>query len=208
MFKNIEELIEDSKNYSSVIELMIAIEMEQTGRNREQIWEMMEHNLETMLDSVKKGLAGKKSLTGLTGGDAKLMDDYIKSGKALSGELILGAARDAVAVNEVNAQMGLICATPTAGSAGCLPGVLTSAIKTLDLSHEQQVEFLFVAGAFGLAIANNATISGAEGGCQDRWSCFCFGNGISCTRFSCWWFCRTSRLCDCYCLAKHVRLNL
>ena len=73
---------------------------------------MMEHNLETMLDSVKKGLAGKKSLTGLTGGDAKLMDDYIKSGKALSGELILGAARDAVAVNEVNAQMGLICATP------------------------------------------------------------------------------------------------
>ena len=166
MFKNIEELIEDSKNYSSVTELMIAIEMEQTGRNREQIWEMMEHNLETMLDSVKKGLAGKKSLTGLTGGDAKLMDDYIKSGKALSGELILGAARDAVAVNEVNAQMGLICATPTAGSAGCLPGVLTSAIKTLDLSHEQQVEFLFVAGAFGLAIANNATISGAEGGCQ------------------------------------------
>ncbi len=60
MFKNIEELIEDSKNYSSVTELMIAIEMEQTGRNREQIWEMMEHNLETMLDSVKKGLAGKK----------------------------------------------------------------------------------------------------------------------------------------------------
>ena len=166
MFKNIEELIEDSKNYSSVTELMIAIEMEQTGRNREQIWEMMEHNLETMLDSVKKGLVGKKSLTGLTGGDAKLMDDYIQSGKALSGDIILGAARDAVAVNEVNAQMGLICATPTAGSAGCLPGVLTSAIKTLGLTHEQQVEFLFVAGAFGLAIANNATISGAEGGCQ------------------------------------------
>lgn len=84
----------------------------------------------------------------------------------MSGDIILGAARDAVAVNEVNAQMGLICATPTAGSAGCLPGVLTSAIKTLGLTHEQQVEFLFVAGAFGLAIANNATISGAEGGCQ------------------------------------------
>ena len=81
---------------------MIAIEIEQTGRNRKQIWEMMEHNLDTMLDSVKKGLAGKKSLTGLTGGDAKLMDDYIKSGKALSGELILGAARDAVAVNEAS----------------------------------------------------------------------------------------------------------
>lgn len=62
MFKNIEELIEDSKNYSSVTELMIAIEMEQTGRNREQIWEMMEHNLETMLDSVKRGLLVKNHL--------------------------------------------------------------------------------------------------------------------------------------------------
>jgi L-serine dehydratase len=166
MFKNIAELIEDSKKYASVSELMIAIEMEQTGLDREQIWALMERNLETMLNSIEKGLLGKKSLTGLTGGDAKLMDDYIKAGKALSGERILGAARDAVAVNEVNAQMGLICATPTAGSAGSMPGVLSSATKTLGLTHEQQIEFLFAAGAFGLAIANNATISGAEGGCQ------------------------------------------
>ncbi|RZI48523.1 L-serine ammonia-lyase, iron-sulfur-dependent, subunit alpha [Lactococcus kimchii] len=166
MFKNIEELMEDAKNYPSVAELMIAVEIEQTGRDRAQIWSLMERNLTTMLDSVAKGLQGQKSLTGLTGGDAKLMEDYIQSGKSLSGDVILGAARDAVAVNEVNAQMGLICATPTAGSAGCLPGVLTSAIKTLNLTHEQQIEFLFTAGAFGLAIANNATISGAEGGCQ------------------------------------------
>lgn len=166
MFKNIEELMEDAKNYPSVAELMIAVEIEQTGRDRAQIWGLMERNLTTMLDSVAKGLQGQKSLTGLTGGDAKLMEDYIQSGKSLSGDVILGAARDAVAVNEVNAQMGLICATPTAGSAGCLPGVLTSAIKTLNLTHEQQIEFLFTAGAFGLAIANNATISGAEGGCQ------------------------------------------
>ncbi|QDK71551.1 L-serine ammonia-lyase, iron-sulfur-dependent, subunit alpha [Lactococcus protaetiae] len=166
MFKNIAELIEDSKKYSSVTELMIAIEMEQTGRERKQIWDLMERNLETMLNSVDKGLLGEKSLTGLTGGDAKLMNEYILSGKALSGDIILGAARDAVAVNEVNAQMGLICATPTAGSAGCLPGVLTAATAKLSLTHENQIEFLFAAGAFGLAIANNATISGAEGGCQ------------------------------------------
>ncbi|MGM9886240.1 MAG: L-serine ammonia-lyase, iron-sulfur-dependent, subunit alpha [Lactococcus sp.] len=166
MFTNVESLIEEAKKYDSVAEMMIAIEIEQTGRERAQIIEMMEHNLETMLASVEKGLLGEKSRTGLTGGDAKLMDAYIKSGKALSGDVILGAARDAVAVNEVNAQMGLICATPTAGSAGCLPGVLTAATQKLGLSHQQQVDFLFVGGAFGLAIANNATISGAEGGCQ------------------------------------------
>lgn len=145
---------------------MIAIEMEQTGRGRAQIISMMEHNLETMITSIQKGLLGEKSRTGLTGGDAKLMNEYITSGKGLSGDIILGAARDAVAVNEVNAQMGLICATPTAGSAGCMPGVLTAAVQKLGLNHEQQVDFLFSGGAFGLAIANNATISGAEGGCQ------------------------------------------
>ncbi len=62
--------------------------------------------------------------------------------------------------------MGLICATPTAGSAGVVPGVLMAVRDRLDLTHEQQLEFLFTAGAFGLVIANNASISGAEGGCQ------------------------------------------
>ena len=50
--------------------------------------------------------------------------------------------------------------------AGCLPAVLTTAIEKLDLSESQQLDFLFTAGAFGLVIANNASISGAEGGCQ------------------------------------------
>ena len=54
--------------------------------------------------------------------------------------------------------MGLVCATPTAGSAGCLPAVLTSAIEKLHLDEHQQLEFLLAAGAFGLVIANNASI--------------------------------------------------
>ena len=61
--------------------------------------------------------------------------------------------------NESNAKMGLVCATPTAGSAGCLPAVLTTAIEKLGLSQSQQLDFLFTAGAFGLVIANNASIS-------------------------------------------------
>ena len=64
--------------------------------------------------------------------------------------------------------MGLICATPTAGSAGVVPCVLMAVRDRLGLSHEQQLEFLFTAGAFGLVIANNASISGAEGGCRQK----------------------------------------
>lgn len=71
-----------------------------------------------------------------------------------------------MAVNELNAKMGLVCATPTAGSAGCLPAVLAVAIDKLKLSEKEQLDFLFTAGAFGLVIGNNASISGAEGGCQ------------------------------------------
>ncbi|MFU1862510.1 L-serine ammonia-lyase, iron-sulfur-dependent, subunit beta, partial [Enterococcus faecium] len=87
--------------------------------------------------------------------------DYIHSGNFLSGETILQAVRNAIAVNEVNAKMGLICATPTAGSAGVVSGVLLAVIDRLKLTHQQQLDFLFTAGAFGLVIANNASISGA-----------------------------------------------
>lgn len=145
---------------------MIATEIEVTGRTREEIISMMEYNLEVMMNSVVDGLTATKSTTGLTGGHALKMDIYIKSGKGLSDSTILSAVRNAMAVNELNAKMGLVCATPTAGSAGCVPAVLESASNKLDLSHEQQIDFLFTAGAFGLVIANNASISGAEGGCQ------------------------------------------
>ncbi|WP_334329583.1 L-serine ammonia-lyase, iron-sulfur-dependent, subunit alpha [Companilactobacillus sp. HBUAS59699] len=166
MFYTVSDLIKQSQDYPSVAELMIATEMENTGRTREQIFALMERNLEAMEGSVKQGIAGVKSVTGLTGGDAKKMDEYIKKGDFLSGQPILEAARNAVAVNEVNAKMGLICATPTAGSAGVLAGVLMAVRDRLNLSHEDQVNFLFTAGAFGLAIANNSSIAGAEGGCQ------------------------------------------
>ena len=168
MFYSIKELVEQAELdfQGNVAELMIRTEYELTGREREEVLLLMERNLEVMKASVELGLSEKKSRSGLTGGDAAKLDHYIKKGKTLSDFTVLSAARNAIAVNEHNAKMGLVCATPTAGSAGCLPAVLTSAIQKLDLTHEQQLDFLFAAGAFGLVIANNASISGAEGGCQ------------------------------------------
>jgi L-serine dehydratase len=87
-------------------------------------------------------------------------------GHSLSGNLILDAVSKAVATNEVNAAMGTICATPTAGSAGVVPGTLFAVKKTLNPTREQMVHYLFTAGAFGYIVANNASISGAAGGCQ------------------------------------------
>lgn len=168
MFYSIKELVEqaDLDFQGSVAELMIATEYELTGRERDEVLRLMTRNLEVMKASVIMGLDESKSRSGLTGGDATKLHKYIQSGKALSDYTVLTAAKNAIAVNEYNAKMGLVCATPTAGSAGCLPAVLTSAIEKLELTETQQLDFLFTAGAFGLVIANNASISGAEGGCQ------------------------------------------
>ena len=168
MFYSIKELVEqaDLDYQGNVAELMIATEYELTGRERDEVLRLMGRNLEVMKASVLLGLDESKSRSGLTGGDAAKLDHYIQSGKTLSDYTVLTAAKNAIAVNEHNAKMGLVCATPTAGSAGCLPAVLTSAIEKLGLSEEEQLNFLLAAGAFGLVIANNASISGAEGGCQ------------------------------------------
>ncbi|MFJ7751977.1 L-serine ammonia-lyase, iron-sulfur-dependent, subunit alpha [Peribacillus muralis] len=167
MFRNVAELIELAEaKQKRISTLMIEQEMEVTGRSREQIIHQMGVNLDVMEGAVEKGLQGVQSVSGLTGGDAVLLQNYIKSGNFLSGELLLDAVSKAVATNEVNAAMGTICATPTAGSAGVVPGTLFALQNKLKPNREQKIAFLFTAGAFGFVVANNASISGAAGGCQ------------------------------------------
>lgn len=167
MFRNVKELIEITKEKQiSISEVMIAQEMEVTEKTKEEIFQQMDHNLTVMEAAVQKGLEGVTSQTGLTGGDAVKLQAYIRSGKSLSGPLILDAVSKAVATNEVNAAMGTICATPTAGSAGVVPGTLFAVKEKLNPTREQMIRFLFTAGAFGFVVANNASISGAAGGCQ------------------------------------------
>ncbi|MDQ0222567.1 L-serine ammonia-lyase, iron-sulfur-dependent, subunit alpha [Streptococcus moroccensis] len=168
MFYTIKELVQQAEDLTngSVAELMIETEYELSGRDRDEVLFLMTRNLEVMLASVTDGMTESKSVSGLTGGDAAKLDRYIKSGRALSDHTVISAARNAMAVNELNAKMGLVCATPTAGSAGCLPAIISAATEKLNLTKKDQLDFLFTAGAFGLVIANNASISGAEGGCQ------------------------------------------
>jgi len=167
LFQSIQQLLALAKKKKvTVSELMVQLEMKATGLSRENIRQLMEANLEVMDKAIEQGMHGVKSSTGLTGGDAVKLKKYIESGKGLSGDVILESVAKAIATNEVNASMGIVCATPTAGSAGTVPGVLYGLVDKLQLTRDQKIDFLFCAGAFGLVIANNASISGAEGGCQ------------------------------------------
>lgn len=169
MYASIEELVSDATIKNLLIsELVIQAECNDMNVSRNDVWRKMKHNLDTMRLAVSRGAhgIGVHSKTGLTGGDAVKIKDYRKSHKTLSGDMIMSAVQSAIATNEVNAAMGVICATPTAGSSGTLPGVLFTLEKRLGLDEEQMVRFLFTAGGFGMVIANNACIAGATGGCQ------------------------------------------
>jgi len=167
MFRNVTELIGlANKANKKISEIMIEQEVEVTGRTKEEVLHLMERNLQVMEAAVARGIGGVWSHSQLTGGDAVLMQKYIEKGNFLSGETILNAVAQAMATNEVNAAMGTICATPTAGSAGVVPGALFAVKNKLNPSRTQMIAFLFTAGAFGYVVANNASISGAAGGCQ------------------------------------------
>lgn len=167
MFRNVSELIKLAEDQQKAIaDIMIEQEIAVTGRKKAEILQQMDRNLLVMEQAVERGIKGVSSHSGLTGGDAVLLQQYIEKGQFLSGATILDAVSKAVATNEVNAAMGTICATPTAGSAGVVPGTLFAVKRRLNPSREQMVRFLFTAGAFGFVIANNASISGAAGGCQ------------------------------------------
>ncbi|MGM9927476.1 MAG: L-serine ammonia-lyase, iron-sulfur-dependent, subunit alpha [Bacillus sp. (in: firmicutes)] len=167
MFKNVAELVQMAeKQNKKISDIMIEQEMKVTGLTKEAVLQKMEQNLDVMEKAIERGLEGVSSHTGLTGGDAVLLQKYIATGKSLSGAVLLDAVSKAVATNEVNAAMGMICATPTAGSAGVVPGTLFALKEKLQPTRQEMIAFLFTAGAFGFVVANNATISGAAGGCQ------------------------------------------
>lgn len=167
MFKSIAELVALAQEQGQPLSaIMLKQEVEATGRDEAQVIAEMTNSLWVMQQAARKGMAGVQSHSGMTGMDAKKLHDYMESGKALTGSMFLKALGYAIANSEVNASMGLICATPTAGSCGVLPGVLLSAQEHLKKTDEDVVRAMFCAGAMGYVIANNAFISGAAGGCQ------------------------------------------
>ncbi|HDY9901130.1 TPA: L-serine ammonia-lyase, iron-sulfur-dependent, subunit alpha [Staphylococcus aureus] len=169
MFDSIRETIDYAvENNMSFADIMVKGEMELSGKSRDEVRAQMKQNLDVMRDAVIKGTTGDgvESVTGYTGHDAAKLRDYNETYHALSGYEMIDAVKGAIATNEVNAAMGIICATPTAGSSGTIPGALFKLEKTHDLTEEQMIDFLFTSALFGRVVANNASVAGATGGCQ------------------------------------------
>ena len=167
-FYSVKELVEEAEKRSVPIST-IAKEME--AKNQEVPLKEVEKRMllqwQVMKEAAETGLMKpKRSMGGLIGGEGKLLEDYRLKNKTLAGQTISKAVSRALAVAEVNASMGKIVAAPTAGSCGILPGVFLTVQEELNLSDEVMANGLFTASAFGIIIAQKASISGAEGGCQ------------------------------------------
>lgn len=162
------ELIEICKERNvKLSELAIISEIEETGRTRNQAIAEMVKNLKTMKDAASKAMDKEViSVSGLIGGDGHRLKKYVEAGNSLCGNFMVKAMARAISCSEVNASMGRIVACPTAGSCGILPSVIITAGEQLGKTDEELIEALFCSAIVGQVIAQNASISGAEGGCQ------------------------------------------
>ncbi|MBE6063712.1 MAG: L-serine ammonia-lyase, iron-sulfur-dependent, subunit alpha [Clostridium butyricum] len=163
-----EELLEIcEKENISLSEYAIRCEVEEKGLTRDEVIKKMRKNLHVMINAANEGRKKEVySVSGLIGGDGYKINNYVKNGKTLTGRATNIAMAMALSSSEVNASMGKIVACPTAGSCGILPAVILAAGEQLQLNEDELIQGLLAAAAVGMIIGMNATLSGAEGGCQ------------------------------------------
>ena len=127
----------------------------------------MDRVLEIMKDAAFSPIKNPvKSMGGLIGGESRKLYEFQFQGKSLCGNVLSKSITYAMATLETNASMGLIVASPTAGSAGIVPGLMLALQEVYEFSDEKIRQALFNAGAIGYLAMRNATVAGAVGGCQ------------------------------------------
>jgi L-serine dehydratase len=166
MYRSLAAAVRDAESRGiTLAQLALDTESEDQGRPVSEIRDALKRALDVMQGAVQRGLTGDlRSASGLVGGDAA----KLVNGPAgpLAGTPFRDILARALAVQEVNAAMGVIVAAPTAGGAGVLPAVLTGLAAARGLSDDALVDALATAGLIGAVVAERASLSGAEGGCQ------------------------------------------
>ncbi len=155
------------KEEKSLGEIMIEHEVSVQESSVEKVMSAMKRIWKVMVNSIEQGIKiTKRSPSGMSGGDAKKILAKSKKGKSLSGKNILKVAARAIGVAEYSSSMGIIVASPTAGSSGVVPAVVYTAAEICDASEESIIKGLFASGLIGLVCDAKASTSGSEHGCQ------------------------------------------
>jgi L-serine dehydratase len=166
VYRALEEAIRDAETARRTLAVTaLEVESADQGRPVAEIRAALRRALVVMRGAVADGMTGDlRSASGFVGGDAAKLREGPPG--PLAGTPFRDVLARALAVQEVNAAMGVIVAAPTAGGAGVLPAVLTGLARAKDINDEMVVDALATAGLIGAVIAERASLSGAEGGCQ------------------------------------------
>ncbi|NPA74626.1 MAG: L-serine ammonia-lyase, iron-sulfur-dependent, subunit alpha [Euryarchaeota archaeon] len=139
-------------------------EMAESGVPVELLRREMQKLMEVMLEEAEKQYGKRqKTLAGFTGDNGSKMASH---DAVMLSEFSHMATVVALSLAESNAAMGRVVACPTGGACGVVPGVMYALKKLKGAQYDELLNSFIVAGGIGWCIEKNATIAGAEGGCQ------------------------------------------
>ncbi len=167
MLRSLREIVDKSENENISFWKVVQLDdCNERAVTEEDSYKMMMYMYRSMKEADKNYDAKLKSSSGLVGGEGEKVRKRRLSGKMLSGDLMGRVMERALKTGESNACMKRIVAAPTAGSCGVVPAVFITIQEELELTDDQMAEAMYVAAGIGSVIADRASISGAEGGCQ------------------------------------------
>ncbi len=165
MYKNVSQLIDQAK-HMPLHRVILENEMQLSEMTEKEVYDRLEKHYDTMVSAATRAIMQPLEMAGNFIKGQSFKQGKYASSNPLGGEYINNIMTMALSCCEVNASMGRICAAPTAGSCGILPAVLIETARKLDSTRKEVLNALLVASGFGAIFISNATVSGAEGGCQ------------------------------------------
>ena len=167
LFRSAELWVEAKARQVSLSEIILESEMNLTGVSKEAVLKRLFQTYQVMKHAANHALEQPLPTVGsLIEGVAQTQFNYSKSGKTLCGPMLNLMMARAFSCSETNAAMGRICAAPTAGASGIIPAVILTVAEHLGSDQDMVLRGLLVSSGIGAVITRNATVSGAEGGCQ------------------------------------------
>lgn len=166
-FRNATELVQLAHDQGlTIAEIMLG--NERSLRSKVSIVDQVHLLMQTMMACIERGLEATEQLPGSLHLMRRAPSLYQRLTKASTGiDASDWLSVFALAVNEENAAGHQVVTAPTNGAAGVIPAVLAYFTKHLGYQSKESIsEFLFTAAAFGSILKRNASISGAEAGCQ------------------------------------------
>jgi L-serine dehydratase len=150
----------------SLWELAVHYESARGNLSEDQVLEKMRDIVCILKKSIMLGIRGTKYADRILGYQSGQFQTLMDNQKLLDSGMLNQIILSVTALMEVKSSMGVIVASPTAGSCGGLPGACIGAAGAMGLSLEESTHAMLAAGLIGVFIAAHATFAAEVGGCQ------------------------------------------